>query len=72
MKKSRPHDEAVIDMLKNDPDFANEYLAVALEEADQPGGQQALLSALRHIVKRKACLLSLNVQGCLVRACIEH
>jgi len=46
MKKSRPHDEAVIDMLKNDPDFDNEYLAVALEEADQPGGQQALLSAL--------------------------
>jgi hypothetical protein len=31
IKKSRPHDEAVMDMLKNDPDFANEYLAVALE-----------------------------------------
>ena len=30
-KTSRPHDEAVIDMLKNDPEFANEYLAVALE-----------------------------------------
>ena len=51
MEKSRPHDEAVIDMLKNDPDFANEYLAVAFEEADQPGGQQALLSALRHIAE---------------------
>ena len=51
MKKSRSHDEAVIDMLKNDPEFANEYLAVALEEADQPGGQQALLTALRHIAE---------------------
>jgi len=51
MKNSRPHDEDVIDMLKNDPDFANEYLAVALEEADQPVGQQALLSALRHIAE---------------------
>ena len=51
MKISRPHDEAVIDMLKNDPDFTNEYLAVALEEADRPGGQQALLSALRHIAE---------------------
>jgi len=51
IKTSRPHDEAVIEMLKNDPDFANEYLAVALEEADQPGGQQALLSALRHIAE---------------------
>jgi hypothetical protein len=29
-KTSRPHDEVVIDMLKNDPDFANEYRAVAL------------------------------------------
>ena len=51
IKTSRPHDEAVIEMLKNDPDFANEYLAVALEEADQPGGQHALLSALRHIAE---------------------
>jgi hypothetical protein len=25
IKTSRPHDEAVIEMLKNDPDFANEY-----------------------------------------------
>ena len=51
IKTSRSHHEAVIDMLKNDPDFANEYLADALEEADQPGGQQALLSALRHIAE---------------------
>ena len=29
-KTSRPHAEAVIEMLKADPDFANEYLAVAL------------------------------------------
>ncbi len=37
-KTSRPHAESVIEMLKADPDFANEYLAVALEESDQPGG----------------------------------
>ena len=45
------HDEVVIGMLKADPDFANEYLAVALEEADSPGGQTALLAALRHIAE---------------------
>ena len=45
------HDEIVIGMLKADPDFANEYLATALEEADLPGGQTALLAALRHIAK---------------------
>ena len=41
------HDEVVIGMLKADPDFANEYLA----EADLPGGQFALLAALRHIAE---------------------
>ena len=45
------HDEIVIGMLKADPDFANEYLATALEDADLPGGQTALLAALRHIAE---------------------
>jgi len=45
------HDEAVVAMLKADPDFANEYLAAALEEAGLPGGQVALLAALRHIAE---------------------
>lgn len=48
---SRPHDAAVVEMLKEDPDFASVYLAAALEESDQPGGQQALLSALRHVAE---------------------
>lgn len=48
---SRPHDEAVVEKLKADPEFANEYLAVALDQSDQPGGQQALLAALRHIAE---------------------
>ena len=38
-------------MLKADPDFANEYLAAALKEAELPGGQTALLAALRHIAE---------------------
>ena len=48
---SHPHDAVVVDLLKADPDFANEYLAAALEEADEPGGQTALLAALRHVVE---------------------
>lgn len=47
----RPHNEAVIELLKDDPALADEYLAVALEEADQPGGQEALLMALRHVAE---------------------
>ncbi|MDP2768595.1 MAG: putative addiction module antidote protein [Giesbergeria sp.] len=48
---SRPHDTAVVELLKADPDFANAYLAAALEEADEPGGQTALLVALRHVAE---------------------
>lgn len=48
---SRPHEAAVVDLLKADPEFTNEYLAAALEEADEPGGQAALLAALRHVAE---------------------
>jgi len=48
---SRPHGAAVVELLKADPDFANEYLAAALDEADEPGGQAALLAALRHVAE---------------------
>lgn len=45
------HDEVVVDMLKADPEMADVYLATALEEADLPGGQFALVAALRHIAE---------------------
>ena len=48
---NRPHDAAVVELLKADPEFANEYLATALDEAEEPGGQAALLAALRHVAE---------------------
>lgn len=48
---SRPHDAVVVEMLKEDPEFASVYLAAALEESGWPGGQQALLLALRHVAE---------------------
>lgn len=52
MKKlSRPHDEAVVEMLREDPAFADEYLAAAMDEVEQDGGRQALLAALRHVAE---------------------
>lgn len=55
IKSSRLHDEVVVELLQNDPAFADEYLTAALEEANQPGGREALLAALRHIAEaRKA------------------
>ena len=51
MKASRPHDETVVKLLRDDPDFATAYLGAALDESDQPGGQAALLAALRHLAE---------------------
>ncbi len=48
---SRPHDDVVVAMLKADPAFADDYLSAALDEAGEPGGQAALLAALRHIAE---------------------
>jgi probable addiction module antidote protein len=50
-KASRPHDEAVLELLREDTAFADEYLSAALDEANLPGGREALLSALRHIAE---------------------
>lgn len=50
-KSSRPHDDAVVELLRNDPAFADEYIAAALDEATQPGGRVALLAALRHVAE---------------------
>jgi hypothetical protein len=40
-----------VDMLKADPEMANMYLATTLKEVNLPGGQFALLVALRHIAE---------------------
>lgn len=50
-RASRPHAEAVIELLRDDPAFADEYLQAVLEQADQEGGREALLSALRHVAE---------------------
>lgn len=41
-KAGRSHDEVVVEMLRADPEFAEAYLAAALEEAEQPGGGAAI------------------------------
>ena len=49
--KDRPHDAAVVELRNADLDLHNEPPAAALEEADEPGGQAALLAALRHVAE---------------------
>lgn len=48
---SRPHDETVVELLRDDPGFADDYLAESLAAIDEPGGQEAFLQALRHIAE---------------------
>ncbi len=49
MKASRPHDQAMVELLREDPLLANEYLAECLRTVDEPGGRVGLLAALRQI-----------------------
>ncbi len=49
-KVSVSHDEATVRELRNNPDFAAEYLKAALEDNDEPA---VLLIALRRIAEAK-------------------
>lgn len=50
---SRPHDETVVQLLRDDPEFVDAYLAAALEEVEEVGGRAALLAALRHVAEAR-------------------
>ncbi len=49
-KASISHDEAIVRELRDNPDFAEEYLKAALEDAGEP---KVLLIALRHLAEAK-------------------
>lgn len=51
MKADRPHNEAMLELLHEDPGFADEYLAASIEALDEPGGHEAMLMALRHVAR---------------------
>lgn len=53
MTRSRDHDETVIAMIRDDPQFAAEYLRIAFEELDEEGRDIAFVSALRHVVEAR-------------------
>jgi probable addiction module antidote protein len=49
-KASVAHDEAIVQRLRKDPEFAAEYLKAALEDDDEP---RVLLIALRHLAQAR-------------------
>lgn len=46
--KSVSHEQAVVDRIRRNPNFAIEYIQAALEESDEPA---VLLIALRHVAQ---------------------
>ncbi|WP_019616836.1 hypothetical protein [Psychromonas ossibalaenae] len=48
MSKSRSHDEATVEMIQSDKEYAKAYLHTALEERKEEGGEVAFLIAMRH------------------------
>jgi len=53
MNRSRSHDQSVIEMIRNDPAFAVEYLRLAFEELDADGGEAGFLTVLRHVIEAR-------------------
>jgi len=49
--KSISHEEVMIAHIRDDPEFAVEYLKVALEEATDEDGRYVLLNAIRRIAE---------------------
>ncbi|MDT8895811.1 putative addiction module antidote protein [Halomonas sp. I1] len=49
----KSHDDAVTQMLRDDPDMALDYLRTAFDELDEEGGESAFLMALRHVVEAR-------------------
>jgi DNA-binding phage protein len=66
-KASTSHDEAIVRRLRNDPDFAAEYLKAALEDEGEP---RVLLIALRHIAQARGVAKVAKAAALSVRACI--
>ncbi|WP_208605024.1 addiction module antidote protein [Xenorhabdus eapokensis] len=53
MAKARLHDDAMVQLLREDTEFAKYYLHQAFVDMDEEGGQEAFLVALRHVVEAR-------------------
>ena len=67
MNKTKNHDESVIEMIRQDPEFAIEYLRIAIDELDEEGGQASFLPALRHVVEARGGMAQIAEKAGLSR-----
>ena len=67
MNRTASHDEAVIKMLSQDQGFALDYLAQALEEIDEEGGEAVFLQAVRRVVEARGGMSAVSEATGLAR-----
>ncbi|MFZ4832463.1 addiction module antidote protein [Rouxiella sp. Mn2063] len=67
MSKSRLHDDAMVELLREDPGFAKAYLQQAFVDIDEDGGQEAFLMALRHVVEARGGMATIAQRAGLSR-----
>ena len=67
MNRTKSHDESVIEMIRQDPEFAVEYLRIAFEELDADGGQASFLTAFRHVVEARGGMAEIAEKAGLSR-----
>ncbi|WP_176692773.1 helix-turn-helix domain-containing transcriptional regulator [Photorhabdus luminescens] len=68
MSRSRSHDEAVIEIIRKDPEFAEIYLHTAFKELDEGGGETRFLLALSHVAKARNDIYTLWISRCIATA----
>ena len=69
-KASTSHDEAMVRELRENPDFAAEYLRAALADAEEP---RVLLVALRRVAEARGGVAKVaKAAGIERESCTEH
>ncbi|EJF5652548.1 DNA-binding protein [Salmonella enterica] len=64
------HDSAMIEELRDDPEYANAYLACALEDINEPGGLGGFLVALRQVIEARGGITEAAKKSGLARQSI--
>lgn len=64
------HNTAMIEELRADPEYADAYLATALEEINEPGGLGGFLVALRQVIEARGGITEAAKKSGLARQSI--
>ena len=72
MAKSVLHDDAMVQLLKDSPDFAPVYLHQAFIEIDEPGGYEAFMLALRHVIEASGGMTVIAKRAGISREALYH